>query len=180
MEMEAEENLLQHKPYAVHALAPEPRAGKSDKYQGEGYAPGPEIPFVLLLPGADFTPVLVYHETGPIQGTPDNHIPRSAMPESAYGHGEHYVDIGIDVLSEGRQDLVKQDQDDGYRKQNAGPLPGSPDDPCEQEQDRNHNIGKKRPLSVATHWDIEVILKPGGKRDVPALPELSDMRSLIG
>lgn len=125
-------------------------------------------------------PELEDHHADTIESTPDDEIEAGTMPETSQKHGDHGVEVGVDLLTLlGMTDGGVNHQGRYHSHSQGNPQITAEDEGCTSEQ-ADPETGAKGDVAIASEGDIEIGLQPARKGDVPAFPEVATVLCLVG
>ena len=131
------------------------------------------------MPGIRVTPELIDNHSQSIQTAPNQEVQACTMPESTQEHRYHAVQVGINLFASVRTAPSSQyngesQQEGSYRYPNVSAQYKS-----RKGEGRNPEICAESDVSIATKWNVKVVLQPTAKADVPPLPEVGAVLGLI-
>ena len=106
----------------------------------------------------------------------EGHIAKRRQPGQRLGEGRGrnlHEDVAVEKLIDHEAHAVEQAPDDEHAR---GPMPYA----CDEHSGKVVEVGAQLSTAVAPQRDIDVVAKPGGEGDVPAVPKLREARGLVG
>ena len=115
-----------------------------------------------------------------IQATPDDEVHAGPMPHTTQEHGNHGVEVGIDLLATfGETDGSEENHAHHDEDTQCNPRIARKDEGRSREQ-THPEVSAEGDAAVATKGNVEVGLEPAREGDVPAFPEPGATGGLVG